>query len=172
MSHAEHHISTVRLANLDNPSDAQVVLQLLEHYSEHPMGSGGPLPAAVHDTVIEGLRSHPTTLIFLCQKDGNVEGMAVCFVGFSTFKAKPLINIHDLVVHANARGQGIGSALIDAVVDHARARTWCAVTLEVRADNPASRLYIQKGFRDLTEPTHDQTMLFGKLLLSSQMDPA
>ncbi len=162
-----NHNCTVRLADLAAAKDAQAVLLLLEHYAEHPQGSGGPLPLSVHNTVIDGLRRHPTTLIFLAELGPVLAGMAVCFVGFSTFKAKPLINIHDLVVHSDRRGQGIGGALIDAVVAHAQERAWCAVTLEVRADNPARRLYTQKGFRDLSEPTHDQTMLFGKLRLSS-----
>lgn len=165
---AENHRNcTVRLAELADPNAAQEVLKLLEHYAEHPLGNGGPLPASVRETVIEGLRKHPTTLIFLADLGSLVVGMAVCFVGFSTFKAKPLINIHDLVVHSDWRGRGIGSALIDAVVAHAQDRLWCAVTLEVRADNLARRLYAHKGFRDLSKPTHDQTMLFGKLLLPS-----
>ncbi len=169
MPQFDHPPCSVRLADLANPEDALAVLQLLEHYSEHPMGSGGPLPETVREKVIEGLHRHPTTLIFLAQQSQCIPGMAVCFIGFSTFKAQPLINIHDLVVHADSRGRGVGGALIDAVVEYARARDWCAVTLEVRADNPARRLYVQKGFRDLTEPTHDQTLLFGKLLLTTNI---
>lgn len=157
---------SVRLADLAAADDARAILTLLDHYAEHPLGNGGPLPANVRQQVIEGLRQHPHALVFLAESGPQVAGMAVCFVGFSTFKASPLVNIHDLVVQHDWRGRGIGGALIDAVAAHARTRNWCAVTLEVRADNPARRLYAQKGFRDLSEPTHDQTMLFGKLLLS------
>ena len=33
-------------------------------------------------------------------------GLALCFVGFSSFKARPLINIHDIAVRPEVRGQG------------------------------------------------------------------
>ncbi|MEZ6133570.1 MAG: GNAT family N-acetyltransferase [Pirellulaceae bacterium] len=155
----------VRLAQLADASDSESILRLLEHYYEHPMGAGGPLPADVRGRVLDGLRSHPTTLVFLAEQAGVAQGMAVCFLGYSTFKARPLINIHDLVVHGDCRGQGLGSALIDAVIEHARENSCGAVTLEVRADNPARKLYAKKGFEDLTDPTHGETMLFGKRTL-------
>lgn len=157
---------SVRLAELTDASDAGAVLGLLEHYALHPMGRGGPLPLEVKETVIEGLRQHPTTRVFLAEVDSVAVGLAICFVGFSTFQAMPLMNIHDLVVHAASRGQGIGGALVDAVTSYARQRAWCAVTLEVRSDSPARRLYASKGFRQLADPCQGSTMLFGKLQLS------
>ena len=162
----------LRTAQLALPHDAANVLRLLEHYSEHPLGAGAPLPASVRAAVLSGLQRHPTTVVFLAEREEVVVGMAICFVGFSTFQAKPLINIHDLVVHANARGQGIGGKLIDAVASYARERAWCAVTLEVRSDNPARRLYARKGFQNLIEPRPQElgqqpSMLFGKMELSS-----
>ena len=45
----------------------------------------------------------------------NPVGAAVCFIGFSTFAAKPLINIHDFVVLPAARGKGVGRRLLEAV---------------------------------------------------------
>jgi len=39
----------------------------------------------------------------------------VCFRGFSTFAAAPLINVHDLAVVPGFRGQGIGRRLLEAV---------------------------------------------------------
>lgn len=157
----------IRIAAIDDPADAVHVLDLLDHYSRHPMGAGQPLPESVRNDLIPGLRENPNTRIFLAEIDQLPVAMAIGFVGFSTFKAKPLINIHDLIVHERARGQGIGGALIDAVIAHATERNWCAVTLEVRSDNPARQLYAKKGFQDLTQPTHTQTMLFGKVLLPS-----
>ncbi len=158
----------VRTAQLAQPQDAADVLRLLEHYSENPWGANAPLPPSVRETVVAGLQQHPSCTIFLAELDGVVVGMAICFVGFSTFRAKPLMNIHDLVVWEDARGQGVGSSLIDAAADYARQRDWCALTLEVRSDNPARHLYARKGFQPLSEAAatrgEPQTrMLFGKL---------
>ncbi len=153
---------TVRLADLHAEPDQAELVRLLNHYAEHPMGDGRPLPTTVQQAVVEGLQAHPMALVFLAERDRRAIGMAVCFVGFSTFQAKPLINIHDLIVEARFRGQGIGGQLLDSIADYAQARQWCAITLEVRADNPARQLYAAKGFSDLSLPTHSGTMLFGK----------
>ncbi|WP_373316878.1 GNAT family N-acetyltransferase [Chitinolyticbacter albus] len=40
-------------------------------------------------------------------------GIAICFEGFSTFACRPLLNIHDLAVSPDLRGQGIGARLLD-----------------------------------------------------------
>lgn len=68
-------------------------------------------------------------------------GVAVCFQGFSTFQARPPINIHDLAVLPGSRGRGVGKALLSAAEHEARRRGCCKLTLEVRKDNPAAGLY-------------------------------
>ena len=82
--------------------------------------------------------------------DGNQPvGVAVCFRGFSTFAAKPLVNIHDLSVLNSRRGQGIGTMLLTAVENHAKSMGCCKVTLEVREENPqAEKLYLRVGYGD------------------------
>ena len=162
----------IRLADLNDSQDANDILFLLNQYSEHPMGQSGPLPDDVQDSLIDGLRRHPTSLVFIAKQweedSEKPVGLASCFQGFSTFKAKPLINIHDLFVTSSARGQGLGAKIIDAVAGYARERGCCAVTLEVRADNVARKLYQKKGFEGLQEDQgrEEHLMLFGKLTLS------
>ena len=74
-------------------------------------------------------------------------GVAVCFLGFSTFSAMPLLNIHDLAVRGEFQGTGVGGALLDSVAEKARTLGCCRVTLEVDQENPgARRLYERKGF--------------------------
>ena len=76
-------------------------------------------------------------------------GVAVCFVGYSTFLARPVLNLHDLAVLPEARGGGVGAALLAAVAERARALGCAKVTLEVREDNAAARrLYARTGFVD------------------------
>ena len=74
-------------------------------------------------------------------------GLAICFPGFSTFHAQPLLNVHDLTVCTSHRGRGIGTALLGALEQEALSRGCCRLTLEVRSDNQAARgLYRKRGF--------------------------
>jgi len=74
-------------------------------------------------------------------------GLANCFVGFSTFAARELVNVHDLVVIDSHRYQGIGKALLAEVEQVAQSRGACKVTLEVLQNNaPARKAYTDMGF--------------------------
>jgi ribosomal protein S18 acetylase RimI-like enzyme len=134
-------------ADLADESHGRAIVELLDAYAREEIGQGAPLSDEVRAALPARLRGHPTTRVFLALKDGQAVGVAVCFVGFSTFRAKPLINIHDLAVAPSHRGRGVGGALLDHVAEAARAAGYCAVTLEVRRDNDARRLYERAGFQ-------------------------
>jgi ribosomal protein S18 acetylase RimI-like enzyme len=86
-------------------------------------------------------------LIFLAFEGEQPVGVAVCFIGFSTFAAKPLINIHDCMVLPAFRGKGVGRRLLDAVEAKARELGCCKLTLEVMDNNDrALRAYEAAGF--------------------------
>ncbi len=137
----------IRPAGLDTPADADAVVALLDAYASDPMGSGAPLPDAVKARLVTALRAVPNHLILLAFDEGRAVGIAVCFQGLSTFRARLLLNIHDLAVLPSHRGRGVGRALLSAVEAEARARGCCKLTLEVREDNPvAAGLYRGLGF--------------------------
>jgi ribosomal protein S18 acetylase RimI-like enzyme len=136
-----------RVADLSQPADQAALVALLDVYARDPMGMERPLPAEVRGALIARLREMPTTHAVLAAVGGAPAGLALCFLGFSSFRARPLLNIHDFVVHPDFRGQGVGRQLMAAVEAHARSLGCCKVTLEVRADNvTARRLYENCGF--------------------------
>ena len=148
-------------ADLTTPEHQRDVLTMTAAYAEDPMGNGGPLPSDVLERLIAGLREHPTTLIFLAYADEVVVGIATCFVGFSTFTARPLINIHDLAVLPEYQGHGIGRSLLEAVQRGARERGCARVTLEVLENNPrAKHLYEAAGFGPTVSNETQQRSLF------------
>ncbi|HSQ00628.1 MAG TPA: GNAT family N-acetyltransferase [Candidatus Dormibacteraeota bacterium] len=110
-------------------------------------------PARLIDDMIGGgrslLRRYPTTLVLLAFDEREPVGIAVCFFGFSTFQARPLLNVHDLAVVPAQRGRGIGSALLAAAESRARQAGCCKLTLEVQDDNHRARaVYTRFGFTD------------------------
>ncbi|MFO1401672.1 MAG: GNAT family N-acetyltransferase [Steroidobacteraceae bacterium] len=151
----------VARADLGDAAQAEAVLELIDCYARDPMGGGEPLPAQVRAALIPGLRQHATTLVFLAWDGARPVGVAVCFGGYSTFAAQPLVNIHDLSVRAECRGRGVGRALLRGVAAWAREHGCCKVTLEVLDHNAAARgLYESEGFRppDMGHP--GEQMLF------------
>ena len=133
-------------ADLGRSEHQEAVVAMTAAYALDTMGNGAPLGPEVLARLVPGLRSHPTTLVFLAYVDEEPVGIATCFLGFSTFAARPLINIHDLAVLPEHRGRGIGRALLRAAEIAARDRCCAKLTLEVQENNQsARRLYERSG---------------------------
>ena len=151
----------VREADLGSADDAEAIVTLIDMYAREPMGGGARLERGVRDALVPGLRAHPTTLVFLALASGQPVGVAVCFRGFSTFAARPLVNIHDLAVRPGYRGGGIGRRLLESVESRARGLGCCKLTLEVRGDNRiAQGLYRSFGFEGTANGGGRAQMLF------------
>lgn len=137
----------VRRVDFNDPRDATAYLEQLDAYARDPMGAGRALPAEVRERLISDLGQRPGSYALLAGI-GDIEvGFATCFLGYSTFQARPLLNIHDIAVLPDWRGRGIARALLDAITDLATSLDCCRLTLEVRSDNPrAHGLYLDRGF--------------------------
>ena len=111
------------------------------------MGGGTGLSEHARATLIERLREIPHFYGALAFVDGQAVGLIHCFFGFSTFAAEPLLNIHDIVVHADHRGSGVGQALLAHAEAVAKETGCCKLTLEVLSNNfVALKTYQRAGF--------------------------
>ena len=152
--------------NLAEPAQAEAWLALLDHYAHDRMGGGAGLSDYAKANLVDALNAQPTfhgALAFAGQK---AVGLINCFTGFSTFAAQPLLNIHDIVVHADLRGRGIGQALLLWAEQRARQLGCCKLTLEVLANNTrAMASYAQAGFAPYElDPAAGQALLMQKYL--------
>ena len=148
-------------ADLGNPAHAVAVTRILDQYAHDPLEGGEGLPGEVLDRLIDQLERATMRLVLLASVDGTYEGLALCFWGFSSFAARPAINIHDLVVSPSLRSRGIGSALLAEVEIRARSAGCSRITLEVRAANHAARrLYTRQGFSGAEGEVPENVTLF------------
>lgn len=133
--------------DLKKEADSKAWLDLLDHYARDPMGGGDGLSEYAKDNLVRELQDLPTFHGALAWRGDEAVGLINCFAGFSTFAAKPLLNIHDIVVRENCRGQGIGQALLQWAEQRARDLGCCKLTLEVLSNNTrAMAAYECAGF--------------------------
>ena len=95
-------------------------------------------PDAVVVTVQElerdGFGNSPLFNTFVAEENGEIIGMALFYYRYSTWKGKT-IHLEDLIVKAEKRGTGAGSALYKAVIKFAkeegvRRAEWGRIKLE------------------------------------------
>jgi ribosomal protein S18 acetylase RimI-like enzyme len=151
------------------PLDGLHLRRLLDLYARDPMGGGEPLAASVLERLCDDLARRPDAASFLAYRvtdPSDPVGLINCFEGYSTFKAKPLLNVHDIVVHPDIRGQGVAQALLGAAQQLAIERGCCKLTLEVLSGNTvAMNAYDRFGFTPYQlDPGAGQAVLLQKWL--------
>jgi ribosomal protein S18 acetylase RimI-like enzyme len=161
MGEAQTMSLRITLADLHNPAHQAAIVELLDMYCQDEFGDLKPLSQEARENLIPGLVQHGGARVFLAFDTEKPIGVAIGLLGFSSFRGRPLVNIHDIAVSPAARGKGIGRQLLEAVAADARALGCCKVTLEVRSDNyRAMGLYESVGF----EATQPETFFWSRKL--------
>lgn len=133
-------------ADLDNPKHAADIVNIVDLFAKDPMGQNEPLSEEVRVDMIAEMKKIPTTMTYIAYMGEKALGIVTCFIGYSTFTASKTFKIHDVAVHPDARGLGIGTKLLETVEAEAEELGCSKITLEVRTDNPAKKLYEREGF--------------------------
>ena len=156
----------IRRADYSDASDAAAIIHLMQVYAQDPMGGGESLSADVVRNLVPNLALIPGAFTLLALDAEEAVGLVTCFEGFSTFKSKPLLNIHDVIVLPSYRGKGIVGQLLEQVEWLARERGCCKLTLEVLEGNRAARhAYEKAGFEDyMLHPDTGRAIFQHKLL--------
>lgn len=153
-------------ASYTNPVHAEAIGLLLNQYAEDAMGGGESLSLDTRQQLAIELAKRPHAFSVLAFIAGEPVGLVNCFEGFSTFACRPLVNIHDVVVVASARGQGISQKMLTKVEEIARQRGCCKMTLEVLEGNEvALGAYRKLGFSDYQlDPQMGRALFWQKAL--------
>lgn len=157
---------SVRQADYGHPSDAAAVVALLDAYASDPAGGGEPLSDFVKTNLVRELAARPQAYSVLAFDGEQPVGLVNCIEGFSSFKCKPLVNVHDVAVLASHRGRGIAEAMLAEAERIAVERGAVKMTLEVLSGNvPAVKLYRRIGYEGYQlDPAMGTAQFFHKWL--------
>ena len=125
-------------------NDMPQVLSLIKElavFEKEPEAVG----VTIRDLENDGFSENPSFHCFVAEVHGKIEGMALVYNRYSTWKGKAL-HLEDLIVSDAMRGSGIGSALLDEVVKYGHHLGVKRITWEVLDWNePAIEFYKRKN---------------------------
>jgi GNAT superfamily N-acetyltransferase len=130
----------------DMPRVLELIIELAV-FEEEP----NAVEVTSNSLVEDGFGEQSAFDCFVAEVDDKVEGAAIIYNRFSTWKGK-ILHLEDLIVSQNMRGQGIGSALLDEVVKHGYKLGVKRINWEVLDWNEkAIALYEKKGAKILRD---------------------
>lgn len=100
---------------------------------------------------IAGFDSCRGDFAFVAEKSGELIGAAWCRLFPEYDWLGPDIPVLALAVLAPYRGQGIGTALLHALLNHLHQNGYHGLALSVQRRNPAVRLYLRMKFKLVAE---------------------
>ena len=142
----------VWICDFAEADDRAAFARLMAEFAAEPVSASAHLGEAHFEKVAGDLARRAGTLVLFASRAeiGHPEGVLIAFEGYSSFAQRPLFNVHDVHVSPEARGKGLGSAMVEALVEIAREHGFAKITLEVAATNAgAVRLYRRLGFKGL-----------------------
>ena len=156
----------IKAVDYNDAEHAKDLVMLLNAYALDPMGGGEPLSSYVQENLAAVMAKQQNVFSYICYVGGVPAGLINCVTGFSTFSCKPLVNIHDVVVLKDFRGQGLSELLFARVEEKAKALGCCKVTLEVLEGNDvAQRAYQKFGYSGYElDPTMGKAIFWQKKL--------
>ena len=147
----------IRRTDLTSKDDAETLIELLYAFSLEMADEDYPA-AMPEETLVENIQKTGNSHVYFLEIDENIIGIAVCFAGFSTFKNRALLNIHDFFIRQEFRKKGYGTRFLQLIEKEAKGDGFCRITLEVYASNTkALNVYSSCGF---TGHTGDRMMYF------------
>ncbi|MFT7558583.1 MAG: GNAT superfamily N-acetyltransferase [Flavobacteriales bacterium] len=132
----------------NNTAQAADLINMLNAYALDPMGGGEELAEETKSRLVQELSKRNDAISLIAYTDGKAIALINAFEGFSSFAAKPLINVHDVFVAKEHRGTGIVYKMMEELGRIALERGCCKLTLEVLSKNDrAKKAYLTMGYK-------------------------
>lgn len=132
---------TIRLATENDMPEVLNLIKELATFEKEP----DAVELTVEELEKDGFETNPEFTCFVAEKDNRIEGMALVYKRYSTWKGVAL-HLEDLIVRNDKRSSGIGTKLLDTVVKYADEIGVKRINWEVLDWNkPAIDFYNKKG---------------------------
>ena len=97
---------TIRKAKKEDMAQVLALINQLAHFEKEP----DAVIITVDNLQKDGFGEHPAFFCFVAEIDSKIEGIALGYNRYSTWKGKAL-HLEDLIVNKTMRGTGLGTAL-------------------------------------------------------------
>ena len=101
----------IRKALKEDMNDVLQLIQELATFEKEPEA----VVITVDDLIRDGFSQNPLFHCFVAQNDNKIQGMALYYYRYSTWKGKT-IHLEDLIVKEEKRGTGAGFALYSEII--------------------------------------------------------
>lgn len=132
---------TIRKAKKEDMPQVLALINQLAHFEKEPEA----VVITVEDLQNDGFGEHPAFFCFVAEINSKIEGIALGYNRYSTWKGKT-IHLEDLIVNETSRGTGLGTALLNEIIKYGHKLGVKRINWEVLDWNePAIAFYEQKG---------------------------
>ncbi|MBL0200485.1 MAG: GNAT family N-acetyltransferase [Chitinophagaceae bacterium] len=113
------------------------LIQELAVYEKEP----DAVTVSIDHFVESGFGEKPVWFAWVAEHEGHVEGFALCYIRYSTWKGQRLY-LEDFLVSEKMRGKGMGKLLFDTLIEECKAKKYSGLVWQVLDWNePAINFY-------------------------------
>lgn len=121
-------------------SDCARLLELIQELADYEKASD-QVTVTLDHFIQSGFGANPVWWCLVAEVDGNVEGFALYYIRYSTWKGQRMY-LEDLLVTQAMRGKGLGKLLFDQLIIEAREKGFSGIAWQVLDWNePAINFY-------------------------------
>ena len=121
-------------------NDCARLLELIRELADYEKAPH-EVTVTLHHFEESGFGEHPVWWAFVAEINGKVEGFALYYIRYSTWKGQ-CIYLEDFLVTEKLRGQGAGKLLFDRIIEEAKEKGFTRMVWQVLEWNePAINFY-------------------------------
>lgn len=128
---------TIRKAKKEDCPQMMKLIQELADYEKAP----NEVTVSMQEFEQSGFGKEAVWQAFVAESSGNLVGLALFYIRYSTWKGRRLY-LEDLIVTKSFRGKGVGKQLFDKVLKFSKEKNYCGMVFQVLDWNtPAIEFY-------------------------------